>query len=224
MRHLALLIAFPLAIAGQAGNTPATVLPPQAVTLLSQSLEASRRHENHVWRDKVPVNADGTVNGFVEISRGDSRKWEFNIPSNALAIDRVMPAEVGPYPVNYGFVPQTVSYDGDPFDILVLGEPIPGGQLIVGAIVELFVMEDDKGMDSKVVLSRVDADGTPTHTVTEADRKTIGDFFATYKKHEPGKFSKVHGWGPAQAGLAHVTMTHRFFRECAKAAGACALK
>ena len=47
--------------------------------------------------------------------------------ANRRAMDRTIPAEVGGYPVNYGFVPQTVSYDGDPFDVLVLGPPIEGG-------------------------------------------------------------------------------------------------
>ena len=47
--------------------------------------------------------------------------------ANARAIDRMMPVDVGGYPVNYGFVPQTISYDGDPFDVLVLGPPLAGG-------------------------------------------------------------------------------------------------
>ena len=63
----------------------------------------------------------------MEISRGDRRKWEFNMRTNARAINRMIPVDIGGYPVNYGFVPQTVSYDGDPFDALVLGPPLPGG-------------------------------------------------------------------------------------------------
>ena len=44
--------------------------------------------------------------------------------ANRRAIDRMIPISIGGYPVNYGFVPQTVSYDGDPFDVLVLGPPL----------------------------------------------------------------------------------------------------
>ena len=102
-------------------------LPAAAVAQLSRSLDAAKPHARHVWRDTPPLNADGTVNGYVEIPRDDRRKWEFDMAANARAIDRMMPETLGGYPVNYGFVPQTVSYDGDPFDVLVLGPPLTGG-------------------------------------------------------------------------------------------------
>jgi inorganic pyrophosphatase len=85
-------------------------------------------------------------------------------------------------------------------------------------------MEDEKGLDSKVVVSSVDARGRPHHLLSPADRERIGDYFARYKKHEPGKFSKVTGWGSPAEGLAYVRTTHAFFRECARAAGPCVLK
>ena len=106
-----------------------------------------------MWRDTPPTNSDGTVNGYIEIARGDRRKWEFDINANARAIDRVIPEDVGGYPVNYGFVPQTISYDGDPFDVLVLGPPLAGGTMVRGVVVGLMHMEDEKGLDLKVVLS-----------------------------------------------------------------------
>jgi inorganic pyrophosphatase len=190
------------------------VLPQPAVTRLFQSLEASSLHRQHVWRDTAPVNGDGTVNGYVEIARGDRRKWEFDMRRNERAIDRVMPQELGGYPVNYGFVPQTVSYDGDPFDILVLGPPIDGGTVVRGIVVGLMHMEDEKGLDSKVVVSVPGKDGRPAHALTPEVRRRIGDFFNRYKRHEPGKFSKVHGWGTPQQGLDYVRMTHAFFKEC----------
>ena len=169
------------------------------------------------------MNADGTVTGYVEIPRGERRKFEFAMKANARAVDRVMPAQLGGYPVNYGFVPQTISYDGDPFDILVLGPALRGGELVRGAIVGVMLMEDEKGLDSKVVVSPVDAGGKPRYALTTADRNRIGSYFARYKRHEPGKFSKVGGWGSASEGLAHVQTTHAFFRECAKIAGRCVL-
>ena len=79
--------------------------------------------------------------------------------------------------MNYGFVPQTVSYDGDPFDILVLGPPIAGGSLVRGVIVGLMLMEDEKGLDSKVVVSVAEPDGTPKYPLTRsrpaADRRLL---------------------------------------------------
>jgi inorganic pyrophosphatase len=111
-------------------------------------------------------------------------------------------------------VPQTVSYDGDPFDVLVLGPPIAGGQLVRGVAVGLMHMEDEKGLDAKVVLSPLDADGRPQYALTDRDRAEIGEFFRRYKRHETGKFSNVPGWGSAADGLAHVATTHAFFQEC----------
>jgi inorganic pyrophosphatase len=198
---------------------PPKELPGSATTQLARSLAAASAHTRHVWRDSAPVNPDGTVNGYIEISRGDRRKYEFDMSTNARAIDRVIPARLGGYPVNYGFVPQTVSYDGDPFDVLVLGPPLAGGKLVRGVVVGLMKMEDEKGLDSKVVLSPVGPDGRATHALTPRVRDEIADYFRRYKEGEPGKFSRVPGWGSAEDGRAHVTAAHAFFRECRKQPG-----
>ena len=189
-------------------------LPAAARAQLGRSLDAAAPHERHVWRDSPPLNADGTVNGYVEIPRGDRRKFEFDMRRNARAIDRMMPETIGGYPVNYGFVPQTVSYDGDPFDVLVLGPPLPGGTLVRGVIVGLLRMEDEKGLDSKVVSSPVGPDGRAAYELTDRARAEIADYFRRYKQHEPGKFSRVTGWGSAADGREYVETTHLFFREC----------
>src|SRR5688572_29720829 len=211
------------ALAAQIAQRVPNVLPEPATASLVASLTAAKQHGRHLWRDTPPFGADGSVNAYIEIARGDRRKWEFNMHANARAIDRVMPPEIGGYPVNYGFVPQTISYDGDPFDVLVLGPALPGGELAVGVIVGVMFMEDEKGLDSKVVTSPVDRSGRPRHSLSPADRKRIGGYFARYKRHEPGKFSKVPGWGSPVDGLAHVQTAHAFFRECAKAVGRCVL-
>lgn len=131
--------------------------------------------------------------------------------ANARAIDRTMPESVGGYPVNYGFVPQTVSYDGDPFDVLVLGPPIDSGTLVHGVIVGIMHMTDEKGPDSKAVISPVTAGGRARFPLTAADRRRIGDFFDRYKRDEPGKFSRVHGWGSVAEARQWVQRTHGFF-------------
>lgn len=215
MRIVAIFIC--VGFLGQLPGPPPSILPVPAVAQLSRSLDAAQSQRTHVWRDTPSLNPDGTVNGYVEIARGDRRKWEFDMRLNARAIDRVMPAEVGGYPVNYGFVPQTISYDGDPFDILVLGPAIEGGTVVRGTIVGLMHMEDEKGLDSKVVVSTIGRDGRPVHRLTDDDRRRIGDFFKRYKRHEPGKFSKVPGWDTAARGLAYVRMTHAFFEKCRSA-------
>jgi inorganic pyrophosphatase len=78
-------------------------------------------------------------------------------------------------------------------------------------------MEDEKGLDSKVVVSTIGRNGRPVHRLTDDDQRRIGDFFKRYKRHEPGKFSKVPGWDTAARGLAYVRMTHAFFEECRSA-------
>ena len=218
------LMLLPIAAAAQMAGTPPRVLPATAAAQLVQSLQAAREHTSHVWRDTSPMNDDGTVNAYIEIPRGELRKFEFDMKANARAIDRVMPPEIGGYPVNYGFVPQTVSYDGDPFDVLVLGPALPGGEFAVGVIVGLMFMEDEKGLDSKVVTSLLDSNGKPRHSLSSSDRKRIGGYFARYKQHEPGKFSKVPGWGSPADGLTHVQTAHAFFHECAQVVEQCVLR
>jgi len=218
IRHLVALLILPCGLVAQ--SQPAlTVLPASGTRQLSLSLEAATGHSRHIWRDTPPVNDDGTVNAYIEISRGDRRKWEFDIRANARAIDRVIAENVGGYPVNYGFVPQTISYDGDPFDVLVLGPALPGGDVVRGVIVGLMYMEDEKGIDSKVVLSPLGQDERPRYELAAKDRQRIADYFRKYKRGEPGKFSKVPGWGSIAEGRAHVTTTRAFFRECRVRAG-----
>jgi inorganic pyrophosphatase len=159
------------------------------------------------------------VNAYIEIARGDRRKWELDIGKNARAIDRVIPESVGGYPVNYGFVPQTESYDGDPFDALVLGPAINGGETIRSMVVGLMYMEDEKGLDSKAVLSLLGARGQPLHELTASDQQRIGEYFRRYKEHQIGAYSKVPGWGSVAEGIALVERTHAFFLKCRERSG-----
>ena len=220
VHHLLFVALLPGAAAAQVGERPPDILPARATTSLAASLDAAAAHPKHLWRDTAPTNPDGTVTAYIEIARGDRRKWEFDMRANVRAIDRMIPAAVGGYPVNYGFVPQTVSYDGDPFDALVLGPSLPAGRLVRGVVVGLMLMEDEKGVDSKVVLSRPGVDGRPLYALTAEVQDRIGDYFNRYKQHEPNAFSRVPGWGSIAAGLAHVTKTHAFFRQCQGRAGA----
>jgi inorganic pyrophosphatase len=102
---------------------------------------------------------------------------------------------------------------------LVLGPPLPEGQFVRGIAVGIMFMEDEKGLDSKVVLSRIDNGGRPMHELTAAARDEIGGYFRIYKREGRGTFSKVPGWGSAEQGLAFVRTTHAFFQQCTKRVG-----
>jgi len=93
---IAVVLAAMVSAAAAQGDlrAPAT-LPALGTSQFAKSLEVARAHATHVWRDTPPLNADGTVNGYVEIARGDRRKWEFDIGANRRAIDRTMPEDLG---------------------------------------------------------------------------------------------------------------------------------
>ena len=170
-----------------------------------------------MWRDTPPFDGE-LLNGYIEIPRGGREKFELDMAKNSPALDRLIPEKIGGYPINYGIVPQTVSYDGDPFDVLVLGPPIKTGERVKGVIVGLMHMTDEKGLDSKVVISRVGKNGKPLHRLTDADRKRVADYFNRYKRDDddPATFATVPGWGTAADGVAYVRKTHEFFRQAVK--------
>jgi inorganic pyrophosphatase len=184
---------------------------------LRASLKAASAHKHHVWRDTPPLERQ-LLTAYIEIPRGGRQKYELDMAKNAPRVDRVIPAKIGGYPINYGIVPQTVSYDGDPFDVLVLGPPLKTGETVKGVIVGLMHMTDETGIDSKVVISRVGADGKPLHELTDAERARVTDYFNRYKRDDddPKTFATVPGWGTAVEGLAFVRKTHEFFLQGVK--------
>ena len=166
-RRLVALACLPWAVAAQVVTGPPPDLPAVATTALARSLADAAAHPTHVWRDTAPFAGDLVV-AYVEIAAGRPPQVGISAwPPTREQIDRVIPGDLGGYPINYGYVPQTVSYDGDPFDALVLGPPIEGGTLVPGAITGLMYMDDEKGYDAKVVLSPLGADGQPiSHSPT----------------------------------------------------------
>ena len=189
-------------------------LPATAVSELAQDLETSRGIANHPWRDIAPMNPDGTINAYVEVSRGDNRKLELNMATNTLEIDRVNDPDAGPFPVNYGFVPQTVFYDGDPLDVIVLGPPLPGGRATRGVLLGVMRMEDEQGRDPKLVLSPVDAAGQPQYSLQAGDRQSLAEYFSRYKGGQEGMFSNVPGWGSVSVASRELRLAHGFFEQC----------
>ena len=143
-----LLMASAVAAAAprQAGDGCADLRPDRLSAAIEAKLiadlSAARRHFRHLWADVAPLNADGTLNAYIEIARGESVKWELDIARNKRKVDRRLPRRLGGYPIGYGIVPGTISYDGDPFDVLVLGPTVPGWTFLKARIVGVMCMVD----------------------------------------------------------------------------------
>ena len=111
----------------------------------------------HPWHD-VPLPDDPGVQFpvYIEIPMGSKVKYELDKATGLLRVDRVLYSAVH-YPANYGFIPQSYCEDGDPLDVLVLGqEPVAPGVLLNPRAIGVMQMRDDKGEDDKIVAIHID--------------------------------------------------------------------
>ncbi len=153
--------------------------------------------------DRVDSGSDvpNDVNVVIEIPmNGDPVKYELDKATGALFIDRFMSTAMH-YPCNYGYIPHTLSDDGDPVDVLVL-TPFP---LIPGVVVRcrpigMLKMTDEAGGDEKLLAVPIDKltsiyrNIQAPQDLPEITINKISHFFAHYKDLEPGKWVKVEGW------------------------------
>lgn len=158
---------------------------------------------------QIPVgkNPPKDVNAVIEIPLGGVPvKYEIDKESGALFVDRFLHTAMF-YPGNYGFIPHTLSADGDPCDVLVVSQvPVVPGAVIRCRPVGALVMEDEAGGDEKILAVPVDA-LHPFYTGIQSYRdlppimcEQMAHFFQHYKDLEPGKWVKVTGWvGPEEA-------------------------
>jgi inorganic pyrophosphatase len=156
--------------------------------------------------DAIPIGRDppNDVNVVVEVPiGGEPIKYEMDKEAGTLFIDRFLHTPMR-YPGNYGFVPHTLSDDGDPIDVLVANtRPIvPGAYLNVRPI-GVLKMEDDGGGDEKIIavpsthLTKRYAHVQDYRDLPEITWRQIEHFFLHYKDLEPGKWVKLIGWGEA---------------------------
>jgi len=156
--------------------------------------------------DKIAVGKDPPldINVVIEIPQGgDPVKYEFDKKSGALMVDRFLHTAMF-YPGNYGFIPHTLSDDGDPCDVLVVGRtPVVPGAIIRSRPVGALLMEDEAGPDEKIVAVPVDAlhpyyTGIKSYEDLPAIlRDQIAHFFQHYKDLEKGKWVTIVRWaGP----------------------------
>lgn len=130
-------------------------------------------------------------------------KYEFDKDSGAIVVDRIMHNNMS-YPCNYGFIPHTLSGDGDPVDVLVYtNNPIVPGAVISVKPIGVLITEDEKGQDEKVIAvphDKIDPFFTNINNMDdlpEIFQHKVVHFFENYKKLEKGKWVKVQGWGDA---------------------------
>lgn len=154
-------------------------------------------------------------NVIIEIPlRGDPVKYEVDKSTGAMFVDRFMNTAMH-YPCNYGYIPETLSLDGDPVDVLVVtGVPLIPGSVVCCRAVGMLAMTDESGEDSKVLAVPVDKlSSMYSHVDTPHDFPTmllnqITHFFEHYKDLEMGKWVKVDGWRDASAAREEIMTSY----------------
>jgi len=156
--------------------------------------------------DAIPVgdNPPHEVNVLIEVpTGGEPIKYEMDKDAGTMFVDRFLYTPMR-YPGNYGFIPHTLSDDGDPIDVLVPTQrPIMPGAVMACRPIGVLTMEDEAGMDEKIIavptskLTRRYDEVLEVKDLPEITLKQISHFFEHYKDLEDDKWVKIQGWGDA---------------------------
>ncbi|MCC2617623.1 inorganic diphosphatase [Aestuariibacter halophilus] len=165
-------------------------------------------------------NLPDEINVIIEIpAHSDPVKYEVDKESGAIFVDRFM-ATCMHYPTNYGYVPHTLSEDGDPVDVLVITPfPLLAGSVIRCRPVGVLNMTDESGADAKVLAVPADKLSTIYRGITEIDqtpellRNQIEHFFEHYKDLEPNKWVKIEGWQGSDAAKQEILDSVKRYEE-----------
>lgn len=156
-------------------------------------------------------NPPEDVNVVIEVPVGGQPiKYEMDKKAGTLVVDRFLYTPMA-YPGNYGFVPHTLSEDGDPIDVLICNTR----QLIPGCVINarpigVLIMEDNSGKDEKIIavpsphLTRRYESVKNFTDLPEITLKQIQHFFEHYKDLEPGKWVKIGDWMDAKAAKSMI--------------------
>ncbi len=155
-------------------------------------------------------------NVIIEIPlRGDPIKYEVDKETGAMFVDRFMNTAMH-YPCNYGYIPDTLSDDGDPVDVLVVtGVPLITGSVVRCRPVGMLAMTDEAGEDAKILAVPVDKlSSMYTHVDKPQDfpdmlLNQIVHFFEHYKDLETGKWVKVDGWKNIEAAREEIMASYK---------------
>lgn len=156
--------------------------------------------------DAIPVgeNPPEDINVIIEVPHGGHPvKYELDKASGTLFVDRFMHTAMH-YPCNYGFVPHTLSDDGDPIDVLVVSRiPVVPGSVIRSRPIGVLMMHDEAGQDEKILavpVKKLNPYYKDVHDYTDMPDillQRITHFFEHYKDLEEGKWVKIDGWQDA---------------------------
>lgn len=159
---------------------------------------------------------EASVGVIIEIPKGSRNKYEYDELRGLFRLDRVLYSSVH-YPTDYGFIPETLSHDGDPLDVMVLvEEPTFTGCYIDVRPIGMLGMRDEAGIDYKIL-------AVPTFDPRYNDVKDLEDvarhllleienFFATYKTLE-GKETKMMGWRDIQKAKETIAASRQAYLD-----------
>ncbi|MBA4801585.1 MULTISPECIES: inorganic diphosphatase [Euryhalocaulis] len=159
----------------------------------------------------IGKNPPEEVNAIIEVPvGGEPVKYEMDKAAGTMMVDRFLYTSMR-YPGNYGFIPHTLSEDGDPVDILIANQRgIMPGAVLACRPVGVMLMEDEAGMDEKIIAvpaSHISPyyDRVKEHTdLAPMVTRQIEHFFEHYKDLEEGKWVKCHGWDDAARAKALI--------------------
>ncbi|MGL4995127.1 MAG: inorganic diphosphatase [Deefgea sp.] len=162
---------------------------------------------------KIPAgkNLPDDFNVIIEIpANAPPVKYEFDKESGAIIVDRFVGTSMS-YPMNYGFVPHTLSLDGDPVDVLVHTPfPLAPGMVIKCRAIGVLGMEDESGFDAKIIALPVEkvcamyAHIKTLEDLPELLLAQVKHYFEHYKDLEKGKWVKIQDWGDKAAAEAEI--------------------
>jgi inorganic pyrophosphatase len=160
--------------------------------------------------------ADEHFDCYVEIPKGSRNKYEFDTEKQVLKLDRFLFSSMV-YPTDYGYFPETMAEDGDPLDAMIcVSEATFPGCLIQIKPIALFKMEDEKGVDDKVLCVPLTDPGWNSLETLEDLSKQLRDeiehFFSVYKDLEQKKV-RVDGWHSRETALEEIEASRKRYEE-----------
>jgi inorganic pyrophosphatase len=167
----------------------------------------------------LPNSIPENIHVVVEIPKGSNIKYEFDPTTGFLSVDRKLYTSMH-YPCNYGFIPNTLEDDGDPVDVLVLGDwPVVPMSMIKVVPVGLLFTKDEEGNDSKIISvpnSKIDPRFANIRNIGDIPSYLLDEikhFFEHYKELEPGKYVKVTGWGDRESASEKISEAIERFKN-----------